>query len=300
MVVVAEMYRFTPFSDPAALKGPLARVACANGVRGTILLAPEGINATIAGARAGIDAVMAHVRGLPGCADLACRESAAETQPFGKLRVRVKPEIVTMGRPGVDPRGGVGRYVAPRDWNALVTRDDVALIDTRNAYEVAIGTFTGALDPGTASFRDFPAWWEANADRFAGRTVAMFCTGGIRCEKSTNWLLSRGVADVVHLKGGILRYLAEVPEACSLWHGACFVFDGRVSVGAGLRPGGHALCHACRRPVGAADMVHPAYEAGVRCPACRNEYTDADRARFRERMRQIRLARARGTRHLRA
>ena len=295
MLTVAALYHFARFDDPAALKAPLARVACAHGVRGTLLLAPEGINGTIAGTRAGVDAVLADIRALPGCAAMEWKESAAETMPFGRMKVRLKREIVTMGQPHVDPRAAVGHYVDPADWNALISAPDVAVIDTRNDYEVEIGTFAGAVDPGTRSFRDFPAWWQANADRFAGKRVAMFCTGGIRCEKSTNWLLSQGVKDVFHLKGGILKYLEEVPQQESLWQGECFVFDGRVSLTHGLRQGRHGLCHACRRPLAPEDRERPEYEEGVRCHRCAGEHDEADRARFRERQRQMSLAEARKT-----
>lgn len=287
MLTVAALYYFTRFADPAALKGPLARTACAHGVRGTLLLAAEGINGTIAGTRQGIDAVLAHIRALPGCAGLEWKESAADAMPFGKMKVRLKREIVTMGQPDVDPRASVGHYVEPADWNALITAPDVAVIDTRNDYEIAIGSFAGAVDPGTRSFRDFPAWWRANADRFAGKRIAMFCTGGIRCEKSTNWLLSQGVGDVFHLKGGILKYLEDVPVRDSLWQGECFVFDGRVSLTHGLQQGRHGLCHACRRPLAPEDRERPEYEEGVCCHYCVGEYDEADRARFRERQRQV-------------
>ena len=298
MFIVAALYHFTPFDDPAALKAPLAAACCAGGVKGTLLLAPEGINGTIAGDRAGIDAALAHIRALPGCADLVWKESTARDRPFARLKVRLKREIVTMGQPDVDPRAATGQYVAPADWNALISAPDVAVIDTRNAYEVAIGTFHGAVDPGTDSFRDFPAWWRANADRFAGKRIAMFCTGGIRCEKSTNFLRAEGVADVFHLEGGILKYLEDTPEADSLWRGECFVFDRRVSVGHGLAEGPHVLCHACRRPVHPDDTTRPEYEAGVACHQCHADTSAADKARFRERQRQIALALARGQRHL--
>lgn len=295
MLTVAALYHFTRFPDPAALKPPLLALALHHGVKGTILLAQEGLNGTIAGPRAGIDAVLAHLRALPGCAGLDWKESPAEIQPFGRMKVKLKAEIVTMGQPNVDPTAAVGHYVAAQDWNDLIRQPDVAVIDTRNAYEVALGTFEGAVDPGTDSFRDFPAWWQANAERFHNKRIAMFCTGGIRCEKSTNWLMAQGVAQVYHLKGGILKYLEEVPEDQSLWQGECFVFDGRVSVGHGLKPGTAGLCHACRRPLRAQDRDHLDYERGVSCPQCRAEYTDADRARFRERQRQADLARSRGT-----
>jgi len=298
MFTVAALYHFTALPDPAAIRGPLARLCCGHGITGTLLLAPEGINGTIAGSRAGIDAVLAHLRALPGCADLDWKESTAQVQPFGRMKVRLKREIVTMGKPGVDPRARRGHYVDPADWNALISAPDVAVIDTRNAYEVAIGTFEGAVDPQTESFRDFPAWWDANKQRFHNTRIAMFCTGGIRCEKSTNWLLGQGVEDVYHLRGGILKYLEEVPAGESLWRGDCFVFDGRVSVGHGLREGPHILCHACRRPILPEDRARPEYEQGVSCHLCHADTTQADKARFRERQRQIALARARGERHL--
>jgi UPF0176 protein len=235
MLTVAALYRFTRFADPAALKPGLVEVCTAHGVKGSLLLAPEGINGTIAGSREGIDAVLAAIRALPGCADLEWKESPAETMPFGRMKVKLKREIVTMGQPDVDPLSRVGNYVTPADWNALISDPDTVVIDTRNDYEVAIGTFVGAVDPGTRAFGEFPDWWQANRDRFAGKRIAMFCTGGIRCEKSTNYLLGQGINQVYHLKGGILKYLEEVPETNSLWQGQCFVFDDRVSVGHGLQ-----------------------------------------------------------------
>ncbi|WP_299684879.1 rhodanese-related sulfurtransferase [uncultured Tateyamaria sp.] len=298
MYTIAALYHFTRFADPAALKGPLAATCCGHDVKGTLLLAPEGINGTIAGPRAGIDAVLAHIRALPGCADLEWKESTSPTPPFGKMKVRLKREIVTMGQPDVDPAARTGHYVDAQDWNDLITRDDVAVIDTRNDYEVAIGTFDGAVDPQTQSFGAFPAWWEENKHRFHNKKIAMFCTGGIRCEKSTNYLLGQGVEDVYHLKGGILKYLEEVPAARSTWQGECFVFDGRVSVGHGLKVGPHVLCHACRRPILPADRDRPEFEDGVSCHHCVEETSDDDKARFRERQKQVRLARARGEDHL--
>ncbi len=298
MFTIAALYHFTRFPDPAALKGPLQALAEAQGIKGSLLIAAEGINGTIAGSRAAIDAMLAHLRALPGCADLEHKESFAEAQPFGRMKVRLKREIVTMGQPDIDPRARVGHYVAAQDWNALISEPDVAVIDTRNDYEVEIGTFRSAVDPGTRSFRDFPAWWQANKDRFHNKRIAMFCTGGIRCEKSTNYLLGQGVPEVYHLKGGILKYLEEVPEAESLWQGQCYVFDQRVSVGHGLVPGDYGTCHACRRPVSAEDRARPEFEDGVQCHRCVDEYTDADRARFRERMHQMQLAERRGERHL--
>ncbi len=298
MYIVAALYHFTPFNDPAAIAGPLREACAAVGVTGSLLIAPEGINGTIAASRGGIDTALAAIRALPGCADLEWKESTASEQPFGRLKVRLKKEIVTMGQPNVDPRAKVGHYVTPQDWNALISAPDVAVIDTRNDYEVAIGTFEGAVDPKTHSFREFPAWWEANKDRFHNKRIAMFCTGGIRCEKSTNYLLSQGVDAVFHLKGGILKYLEEVPQTDSLWHGECFVFDGRVSVGHGLVEGPHQLCHACRRPLTPQDLARPEYEQGVSCHQCKAETSEADKARFRERQKQIALSHERGERHL--
>ncbi|WP_127107102.1 rhodanese-related sulfurtransferase [Pararhodobacter zhoushanensis] len=298
MLIVAALYHFTRFPDPAALKHPLAQLACSQGVKGSLLLAPEGINGTIAGPRAGIDAVLAHIRALPGCTDLEWKEAQAETMPFGRLKVRLKREIVTMGQPDVDPLARVGHYVEASEWNALISDPDVAVIDTRNDYEVAIGTFEGAVDPGTRAFGDFPAWWEANKERFHNKRIAMFCTGGIRCEKSTNYLLGQGIDEVFHLKGGILKYLEEVPQEQSLWHGGCFVFDQRVAVGHGLQPTGHVMCHACRRPLEPADLSRPEYEHGVSCHHCLSEFDDARREGFRERQKQIALAEARGALHL--
>lgn len=298
MLTVAALYHFTRFPDPAALKPGLLETCLAHGVKGSLLLAPEGINGTIAGTRAGIDAALAAIRALPGCAGLEWKESFADSMPFGRMKVRIKREIVTMGQPDVDPLARVGNYVAPKDWNALISDPDTVVIDTRNDYEVAIGTFQGAVDPRTKAFGEFPDWWQANRDRFAGKRIAMFCTGGIRCEKSTNYLLGQGVNQVYHLKGGILKYLEDVPEEASLWQGQCFVFDDRVSVGHGLVPGGLKVCGACRRPVTAEDQQHTAYEEGVCCPACVDEYEPEDRARFRERQHQILLAEKRGTRHL--
>jgi UPF0176 protein len=297
MFRIAALYHFTRFADPAALKSALLELCLQHQVTGSLLLAHEGINGTIAGPQAGIEAVLAHIKSLPGCADLAWKDATSDHPPFGKIKVRLKKEIVTMGQPDVDPIASVGHYVEPEEWNALIRAEDVAVIDTRNDYEVQIGTFEGAIDPETASFRDFPAWWEANKDRFHNKRVAMFCTGGIRCEKSTNYLLSQGVEDVYHLKGGILRYLEEVPPEDSSWQGDCFVFDNRVSVGHGLVEGPHELCHGCRRPIVPADKARPSFELGVSCYQCIDETSESDKARFRERQKQMRLARERGEEH---
>jgi UPF0176 protein len=298
-IQVAALYRFARLAAPATLKAPLFALMHAHGVRGTILLAGEGVNGTIAGPPDGVAAVLAHVRTLPGCADLSVKFSSAATMPFHRTKVRVKREIVTMGAP-VDPLRDAGAYVAPAEWNALIADPATLVIDTRNAYEVAVGTFPGAVDPGTASFADFPAWFRANRDTLlAGKTrVAMFCTGGIRCEKSTAFLKGEGVAAVHHLDGGILRYLEEVPAADSAWTGECFVFDQRVAVGHGLAPGTHSLCFGCRRPVAPAARALPEYREGVACPACHGTRDAAGAAALEERQRQERLAAGRGTRHV--
>jgi UPF0176 protein len=296
MLTVAAFYHFALQDDPAVRQAPLRMLAQEHGVKGSILLAREGVNGTIAGAQPDVLAVLAHIRAWPGFDGLVWKESPAATMPFGRMKVKLKAEIVTMGQPDVDPTARVGHYVSPQDWNALIADPDVALIDTRNDYEVSIGTFQGAVDPGTRSFRDFPAWWQENKDRFAGKRIAMFCTGGIRCEKSTNYLLGQGLNDVYHLQGGILKYLEEMPADRSTWQGECYVFDDRVSVGHGLIPGDYITCGACRRPV--TDRASPQFEEGVSCAACADEYTVADRARFRERQKQMMLARARGVPHL--
>ncbi len=298
MYIVAALYHFTRFDDPDGLRPALRAVCEAHDTKGTLLIAPEGVNGTVAGSRAGIDALLAHLRALPGCATLEHKESTASAPPFNRMKVRLKREIVTMGQPDVDPTAGTGHYVEPEDWNALIAQDDVAVIDTRNDYEVAIGTFHGAVDPQTKSFGAFPAWWEANKSRFHNKKIAMFCTGGIRCEKSTNYLLGQGVEEVFHLKGGILKYLERIPADQSRWDGECFVFDGRVSVGHGLKEGRHKLCFACRRPLEPEDLKRDTYEAGVSCHHCISETSEADKARFRDRQKQIVLAHARGEAHL--
>ena len=298
---IAALYQFARFDDPKTLRAPLLALCEANGVRGTLLLAREGINGTIAGSDSGVEAVLDHIRTLPGCNAIEGKESRAESLPFHRTKVRLKKEIVTMGQPDLDPLAGVGTYVAPEDWNALISDPDTIVIDTRNDYEVQIGSFEGAIDPQTTSFREFPEWFRAKRAELEaeGRSpkIAMFCTGGIRCEKSTNYLIGQGVEDVFHLKGGILKYLEDVPEEQSSWKGDCFVFDNRGSVGHGLKEGPHMLCHGCRRPILPEDTAKPGYEAGVSCPQCVDETSDADKARFRERQRQMTLAKARGETH---
>lgn len=298
---IAALYCFAPFPEPGAVRDALHAFCLERGIKGTLLIAHEGINGTVAGDAAAIAALLDHVRALPGCADLTVRRSTASAPPFHRLKVRVKREIVTMGVP-VDAAADAGTHVDPAQWNALIADPDTIVIDTRNDYEVRIGSFAGAVDPGTRSFAEFPDWFRANRDTLmAGKSapkVAMFCTGGIRCEKATAFLKGEGVADVFHLKGGILNYLETVAPAESAWAGECFVFDERVAVGHGLAAGSHELCRGCRMPVSAADRASPLYEEGVSCPACHGTRNDAQRAGYAERHRQERLAEARGEAHV--
>jgi UPF0176 protein len=301
-ITVAALYRFARFDAPADMQPAIATLAQDNGVKGTILLAHEGINGTIAGSVEGIAEVITYLRTLPGCTDLDVKYSHADKMPFYRLKVRVKKEIVTMGMAGIDPKREVGAYVQAEDWNALISDPDTILIDTRNDYEVAIGTFDGAINPKTKSFGDFPSWFREHRDTLTpdGKTpkFAMFCTGGIRCEKSTAFLKAEGIEDVYHLEGGILRYLETVPEAQSKWQGECFVFDDRVSVKHGLELGSMELCHACRRPITVKDKASALFIEGVSCAACHDERTEDDRDRFAQRQLQIKLARERGEEHI--
>jgi UPF0176 protein len=301
-ITVAALYRFASFDAPAAFQPAIAALAQENGVKGTILLAHEGINGTIAGPAQGIDAVISYLRTLPGCSDLDIKYSHADKMPFYRLKVRVKKEIVTMGVAGIDPKREVGTYVQPEDWNALISDPETILIDTRNDYEVAIGTFDGAIDPKTKAFSEFPAWFREHRDALTSsgkaQKFAMFCTGGIRCEKSTAFLKAEGIEDVYHLEGGILRYLETVPPEDSKWHGECFVFDDRVSVKHGLELGSMELCHACRRPITQEDKNSSLFVEGVSCAACHDERSADDRERFAQRQLQIKLARERGEEHI--
>jgi UPF0176 protein len=287
MFIVSALYHFTRFDDPKALQGPMLSLCEHEGIKGTILIAAEGINGTVAGPSQGIARLWKHIAALPGCENLDHKESIAQSMPFKRMKVRLKKEIVTMGQPNIDPRTTTGHYVEASDWNALINLPDVAVIDTRNDYEVGIGTFEGAIDPQTKTFREFPEWWAKNKHRFQDKKIAMFCTGGIRCEKSTNFLLGEGVDEVYHLKGGILKYLEQVPKEKSTWTGECFVFDNRVSVGHGLIEGNYDQCYACRRPITGANKEQKEYIKGMQCHQCMDEYTDEDRARFGERQRQM-------------
>jgi len=290
-LLVATFYRFIRLERHAALKAPLEACCEANEVRGTILLASEGLNATIAGTRRGVMAVLEHLARDERLADLTWRESRAEVPPFRRMRIRLKREIVTMGVPDIDPARLAGTYVKPADWNALIDDPGVIVIDTRNDYEVTLGTFKNAIDPEIAAFRELPKWLEARIDPARRPRVAMFCTGGIRCEKSTALLKQAGVHEVFHLEGGILRYLEEIPAEESLWEGQCFVFDERVSVGPGLEVGGLELCRACGWAIEAEGRRSPRYRAGVSCHRCKGNTTPDQKRRFAERQRQFEASR---------
>lgn len=299
-LLVAAFYRFVLLEDRQELRAELLELAAEGAVRGTILLAEEGVNGTIAGPDAGVWAVLERLRQVPGLERLQVKTSRAEGRVFQRLKVRLKREIVTLGQADIKPylASEVGTHVPPEQWNRLIAASETLLIDTRNAYEVAIGTFAGAIDPGTKSFREFPAWVERELKRLVAerqpRAIALFCTGGIRCEKATAYLRNHGYEGVHHLEGGILRYLEEVSEAESSWRGECFVFDHRVAVNHHLEPGVHSLCHACGWPLTPADRRLSSYGEGVSCRHCLDRFSDSDRKRFAERQRQI--DRARGKR----
>jgi len=297
-VVVAALYKFVTLEDYHELREPLLDACRAAGVFGTLLLASEGINGTIAGSRAGIDRVMAYLRSDPRLADLEHKESVDETMPFYRMKVKLKKEIVTMGVTGIDPNNAVGTYVKPGDWNALVNDPEVLLIDTRNDYEFGIGSFRGALDPKTTTFREFPEYVRRNLDPGKQKKIAMFCTGGIRCEKASAFMLQEGFEEVYHLRGGILKYLEEVPPEESTWEGECFVFDNRVAVNHRLEKGRYDQCYGCRHPITEQDKQSPKYQKGVCCPRCFDLLTPDQMARFRERQKQIELAQARGEVHV--
>ena len=296
--IVAAIYKFAQLEDYVDLRIPLLSIMRRNSVRGTILLAREGINGTIAGPRQGIDTVLSHIQSDTRLSGLSLKESSSDSQPFKRTKVRLKKEIVTMGVDGIDPGHLVGTYVKPADWNDLIADPDVTLIDTRNNYEVQLGTFDRAVDPHTASFREFPDYVDKQMDPDKHKRVAMFCTGGIRCEKATAYLKAKGFKEVYHLEGGILKYLEEVPESNSLWKGECFVFDGRVTVTHDLEPGDYSLCYACRQPMSDADKQASTYEKGVSCPRCYGKISDEQCKRFRDRQRQVGLAAERGDVHI--
>jgi UPF0176 protein len=285
--VIAAFYKFVRLADYPERRQPLLNICQHHHIKGTILLAAEGINATISGTRSGIDAILAYLKADPCFAGLEHKESIAEKSPFDRLKVRLKQEIVTFGIPTIDPTNLVGTYVAPQDWNRLIADPDVIAIDTRNQYEVEIGTFTGAIDPHTDSFTEFPEYVANNLDPQKHKQIALFCTGGIRCEKATSYLLDRGFENVYHLQGGILKYLEEVPATESHWEGECFVFDDRVAITHGLEPGTYQLCWGCGNPISQSDLASPHYEPGICCHRCYSTITPEQRASRTERWRQL-------------
>ena len=297
-IVVCALYKFVTLENYQALREPLHDVMDAHQVRGTLLLASEGINGTIAGSRQAIDSVLDWLHSDPRLADLDHKESLTNTMPFNRTKVKLKKEIVTMGVQGIDPKRVVGTYVSPKDWNQLISDPEVLLVDTRNDYEFKVGSFKNAINPNTVSFREFPQYVRDHLDPAKHKKIAMFCTGGIRCEKSTAYLKEQGFDQVYHLKGGILKYLEEVPAQETLWEGECFVFDERVTVNLQLEKGVYDQCNACRVPITEADKACSTYQQGVSCPHCYGKITPDQKTRFMEREKQMDLARKRGEAHI--
>ncbi len=298
MYIVAALYKFVNLPDYKELQPKILKVCLDHNIQGTLLLAEEGINGTVAGTRDAIDTLLAYLKSDKRLADLGHKEAENEKQPFYRMKVRLKKEIVTLGAPGTDPKKMVGAYVKPKDWNNLIDDPEVLLIDTRNNYEVEVGTFKGAVNPKTETFREFKDYVEKNLDPAKHKKVAMFCTGGIRCEKSTSYLLREGFEEVYHLEGGILQYLEDVPEPESTWEGECFVFDQRVTVNHALEKGSYDQCYACRYPITEEDKQSDKYLKGISCPRCFDDLTEEKKRRFAERQKQIELAKARGEVHI--
>ncbi len=298
MFTVCALYQFVRLDDFEAFRTPLRELMVELEVKGTILLALEGLNGTISGSKSSIDGVIQFLQDDGRFDNLEIKFSHSETTPFKRLKVKLKKEIVTLGVEHIDPLSSVGTYVNPQDWNALISDPDVVLIDTRNNYEYEIGSFKGAINPSTETFREFPEYTKNNLEQYRGKKVAMFCTGGIRCEKSTAYLKTQGFDAVYHLQGGILKYLEEVDEDQSLWEGECFVFDDRVAVKHNLEQGQYDQCHACRYPITDEDKQHPYYEKGVSCPRCHGSRSETQVSRYRERERQVQLAKERGEEHI--
>ncbi len=297
-IVVCALYKFVTLENYQAMRQPIHDVMEKNHVRGTLLLANEGINGTIAGSRHAIDTVITWLKSDPRLIELECKESITSVIPFNRTRVKLKKEIVTMGIEGIDPKQVVGTYVNAQQWNSLIDDPEVLVIDTRNDYEFQVGTFKNAINPNTQSFREFPQYVKENLDSDKHKKVAMFCTGGIRCEKSTAFLKQQGFDEVYHLKGGILKYLEEMPIESTLWEGECFVFDERVTVNHQLEKGSYDQCNACRLPITEVDKISDKYQQGVSCPHCFDKVTLEQRARFSEREKQMALAKQRGESHL--
>ncbi|MFP4219937.1 MAG: rhodanese-related sulfurtransferase [Phormidium sp.] len=295
-IIIASFYQFTPLEQLEGLRSHLLGLGQAHHLKGTLILAPEGLNATLAGTRTAMDEFMAQLRQIPqfqGLERLEYKESQSQTPPFQRFKVRIKPEIVTFRQEDVNPQETVGTYVEATEWNQLISNPDVTVIDTRNTFEVEIGTFKGAKNPQTSSFTEFPDYIQEHLDPEKTPKVAMFCTGGIRCEKATSYLLKQGFQEVYHLKGGILKYLEDVPEEDSLWDGDCFVFDERVAVQHGLKPGNYELCLGCGHPVSAEERESPCYSWGISCPHCYDHLSDEKRRRREEKVRQLALQRQR-------
>ncbi len=297
-IVVSALYKFAELDDFESLRKPLLKLMEEHQVKGTLLLAKEGINGTIAGDRKGTDALLAWLRSDRRLADIDAKESYEQAMPFYRSKVKLKKEIVTMGVESIDPKKIVGTYVKPQDWNALISDPDVMLIDTRNDYEVQIGGFKNAINPETDTFREFPQYVKDNLDPSKHKKVAMYCTGGIRCEKSTAYLKEQGFDEVFHLQGGVLKYLEEIPADESLWEGECFVFDNRVAVNHDLEKGQYDQCYACRYPITEEEKNSPQFEQGVSCPHCYDKVSDRQRQRFAEREKQVKLAKQRGEEHI--
>lgn len=296
--VVCALYKFVQLDNYQELRKPLQDLMQQHQIRGTLLLAKEGINGTVASSREGVDTLLAWLNNEPRLAGIVYKESLNSQQPFNRSKVKLKKEIVTMGVEGIDPRQVVGTYVKPNEWNDLISDPEVFVVDTRNDYEIELGTFKHAVNPNTETFREFPEYVENNLDPEKHKKVAMFCTGGIRCEKSTAYLKEQGFDEVYHLEGGILKYLEEVPEEESLWQGDCYVFDGRVAVNHQLEKSSFDLCNACRLPVTEQDKQSEQFEHGVSCPKCFGSHSEEQIARFREREKQITLAKERGIEHV--
>lgn len=297
-IVVAALYKFVALEDFEAIQPKLLAFCQNQNIKGTLLLAPEGINGTIAGKREDIDAVLSYLNSDSRLVELEHKESYVDEMPFLRMKVKLKKEIVTLGQPGVSPINLSGTRVDPKDWNNIISDSDVVVIDTRNQYEVDIGSFKGAISPVTDSFREFPEYVKENLDPNKNKKVAMFCTGGIRCEKASSYMLSQGFEEVYQLNGGILKYLEDVDKQESLWEGECFVFDNRVAVDHDLAEGSYEQCYACRRPITEEDMQSTEYVKGVSCPRCINETSEEQRKSFQERQRQIELAKKKGIQHI--
>ncbi|SSC09119.1 Rhodanese domain protein UPF0176 [bacterium endosymbiont of Bathymodiolus sp. 5 South] len=298
MITICALYQFVRLDDFAEFRTPLRALMDDLEIKGTLLLALEGLNGTVAGTQNAIEKLVKFLEDDGRFNHLEIKFSYAQNLPFKRLKVKLKKEIVTLGVQHVDPLASVGTYVKPKDWNALISDPDVLLIDTRNDYEYNIGSFQGAINPNTETFREFPAYTKEHLEQYRDRKVAMFCTGGIRCEKSTAYLKSQGFKEVYHLQGGVLKYLEEVDKADSMWNGECFVFDERVAVKHNLEQGQYDQCHACRYPITDADKQHQHYEKGVACPRCFGTRSTEQLNRYKERQHQIELAKARGEEHI--